>query len=1473
MMMDDVYTAPSSSTTGGGPVPLCPDSRGQWIYPVDEKYPERSYQVEITKSAILYNTLVSLPTGLGKTLIAAVTMYNFYRWYPTGKVVFCAPTRPLVSQQIRACYKITGIPERHTAEISGRSKPESRSVMWKNKRVFFCTPQTLVKDIEEGRCDASLIVCVVMDEAHRATGEHANSVLVRLIDGSGARYRLLGLSATPGTDIKSIQAVCSRLNISRIESRAEDDPDVRGYIHHREEEVIVVRQPDVVKSLDYKFSELIMPILTRLREMRVSSRLQYDSATLQSWSVMQANREYVERTGDYTMNGQFNVLRELVNARTLLKVHGVQMARTKLAEAAGKSFMNYISGKREFVSLMRDLETASGGGARQDGMRVGAVTESDGYENNPKLFKLVEVLMEHFERKEVTGQSTRVIVFSQWRESVGEIVKMLISQNSPLLKPAQFIGQASKKSAGTGRKGPSNYSTGQDTAGMNQAQQQRVLQQFSDGMYNILVCTCVGEEGLDIGDVDLIVNFDVMKSPIRSIQRNGRTGRKRDGRVVFLVAEHEEKSYGQSVANSKKIARALRDPSVFKLCKNIPMFQVEPELLRKTLKVATFRLSQVGGHTPKTRGLNDGSKNKRVKSKPIESDWRLDRIDDADRINLFGHLPRSSCREYEKSSYDFPISLKRKYLNLRNQSIYTKMLLKGQAEKVIMAVGRSSAIVRKLETMHSTGEVFRNRHPQLHEVGEIDVTSDCDCLDQMSLGGQSISNWPAYVERRIISPDNSLDDIFGPIVQVNRDIGVDLAQLAKLFDAEHHRNCAIIAPHGVTFDSTDESASSNFSDTSLNDDDDLCAFFDNDYIIDSERHQAQSPYISEMKAPHLNHSFDDQANEDIIDGPPAYDKVEVSSKCPELSLLNDGEIQMSSHTEEYANEEKIGWTVEKENINTQSPHGPPHARRLSHSSFTKEKSHLSYEEIENARVSHADNCEHITPKFPIVTSFRLPTPPPSSDESDDDCSGEDEAELQQGPAHDAKHDSSSALSLAYTTIDMFVENTVQEEANSSKVAAFFQLQTQYSSSEREEDDDSVDSDEHTTAHICPKTKDFFLPSDGEEEALTSASKENIVAGLKSTLGQFKGAPSIIFSGSENLTDTPIKTNIVNSAQNANMSLVNLTDTPLLPRQTYGQQRKSVDSLTGIPNPPRQQVSQQRTSLDSLTDTPLQRPKNAGLKRKRLRAAPDKQNRIQPEARSTVQVPEKERVRKRIEEKYRCRFLDTEAANDDSDESDEEEAVKQIEDEEMSCDSFINDSSQLGYTQDDLDCLGADAVVEDCEREASFLHRQIYHQRELENQLKTPILNRRMKNSLNESQDSQHSQTGLGNMNFIRSVLDYHRAGGDSEQLEEEFHRLAGINQSQIESPIAMQVNQTSSNPGTCSQSTFSNFQSSNQVSQTDCAPVRHLPTLSSTVVPSTQPLVLTIEQQAMIEANRVEALRRRQQRLQQKAVQFNPYAK
>jgi ERCC4-related helicase len=72
-----------------------------WIYPTSGKYPIRPYQLAISERAVFENTLVCLPTGLGKTLIASVVMYNFYRWYPDGLVIFMAPTKPLVEQQVR----------------------------------------------------------------------------------------------------------------------------------------------------------------------------------------------------------------------------------------------------------------------------------------------------------------------------------------------------------------------------------------------------------------------------------------------------------------------------------------------------------------------------------------------------------------------------------------------------------------------------------------------------------------------------------------------------------------------------------------------------------------------------------------------------------------------------------------------------------------------------------------------------------------------------------------------------------------------------------------------------------------------------------------------------------------------------------------------------------------------------------------------------------------------------------------------------------------------------------------------------------------------------------------------------------------------------------------------------------------------------------------------------------------------------
>ena len=89
------------------PEDLSAETATSWVYPEgSEAFPTRSYQKTMTREALLSNSLVCLPTGLGKTLIAAVVMLNYHRWYPQGKIVFLCPTRPLVDQQIQACYQI-----------------------------------------------------------------------------------------------------------------------------------------------------------------------------------------------------------------------------------------------------------------------------------------------------------------------------------------------------------------------------------------------------------------------------------------------------------------------------------------------------------------------------------------------------------------------------------------------------------------------------------------------------------------------------------------------------------------------------------------------------------------------------------------------------------------------------------------------------------------------------------------------------------------------------------------------------------------------------------------------------------------------------------------------------------------------------------------------------------------------------------------------------------------------------------------------------------------------------------------------------------------------------------------------------------------------------------------------------------------------------------------------------------------------
>lgn len=217
---------------------FCAAAGALWIYPTN--CPVRDYQLDISRSALFCNTLVCLPTGLGKTFIAAVVMYNFYRWFPSGKVVFMAPTKPLVTQQMEACFHVMGIPQSHMAEMTGSTQAVNRKEIWSSRRVLFLTPQVMVNDLTRGAVPATHVKCLVVDEAHKALGNYAYCQVVRELVKYTTHFRILALSATPGSDIKAVQQVITNLLIGKIELRSEESPDILPYSHERRVEKLVV---------------------------------------------------------------------------------------------------------------------------------------------------------------------------------------------------------------------------------------------------------------------------------------------------------------------------------------------------------------------------------------------------------------------------------------------------------------------------------------------------------------------------------------------------------------------------------------------------------------------------------------------------------------------------------------------------------------------------------------------------------------------------------------------------------------------------------------------------------------------------------------------------------------------------------------------------------------------------------------------------------------------------------------------------------------------------------------------------------------------------------------------------------------------------------------------------------------------------------------------------------------------------------
>src|SRR3989344_3177815 len=464
---------------------------------IEIKFKPRLYQETILNSCTSKNTLIVLPTGLGKTKLAilvAVSRLNTLQ----GKILFLTPTKPLAGQIRNEFIKDTTLGEEEVVLFSGEVAPEKRGELIKGARVIVSTPQTISNDIISKRLNLEEISLLVLDEAHRNVKEYDYTWLCKQYNRIGKNVRIIGLTASPGDDLEKIQDVCKNAFIEEIEFRSEDDGDVKPYVQQMNIEWVKVSLPE-----EYL-------VVRRLIESCYNSKL--DILKVSGFNGLNTKSDLLrlmrELQGIIVRGDKdFNLMKSVSSVAEVLKIqHGLELLETQGMKAL-VIYMNKLvkeaeKGKTKAVkNLVNDLNFRN------------ALAKANHYLDleHPKLVKLKEIILENRDKK--------IIVFNQYRDSIKVLEKELNQIEG--IKAEVFVGQNNK-----------------DGRGMTQKKQLDLLDKFRGDEFNVLLSSSIGEEGLDIPNVDLVIFYEPVPSAIRTIQRRGRTARMDKGRVVVLMAKN-----------------------------------------------------------------------------------------------------------------------------------------------------------------------------------------------------------------------------------------------------------------------------------------------------------------------------------------------------------------------------------------------------------------------------------------------------------------------------------------------------------------------------------------------------------------------------------------------------------------------------------------------------------------------------------------------------------------------------------------------------------------------------------------------------------------------------------------------------------------------------------------------------------------------------------------------------------------------
>jgi len=472
-----------------------------------ETVEHREYQINIAKSAAKNNTLVVLPTGLGKTVIALILIAEKLK-KEEDKILFLAPTKPLVVQHAQFLKEFLTIDKESIVIFTGETSPVKRQEMWKKGRIIVSTPQVIENDLLSKRFNLEDVSFIIFDECHHAVGQYAYVFVSEMYQKNRKNRLVLGMTASPGNDIAKILEVCKNLDISNIEIRTKFDPDVRPYVHD-----LKIIWKEILLPQD--FAHAIQLLRTALSERL---KVLKDIGVIESSSVILINRTKL-------LDAQKKIQQE-IRSRTnppkiLFKAASTQSEAMKIHYALELLQTQGVNALKNYFQRMgKQAISKEGSKASRTIMSDKNILEAVAYAKSigiehPKIQEIVKIVKTQFEIK----PDSKIIIFTHYRDTSLYVSELL--KNVRKAKPSRFIGQASKD----------------EDKGFTQKEQSEVITKFKQGDYNVLIATSVAEEGLDIPSTDLVIFYEPIPSEIRTIQRRGRTGRKMPGKVIILITK------------------------------------------------------------------------------------------------------------------------------------------------------------------------------------------------------------------------------------------------------------------------------------------------------------------------------------------------------------------------------------------------------------------------------------------------------------------------------------------------------------------------------------------------------------------------------------------------------------------------------------------------------------------------------------------------------------------------------------------------------------------------------------------------------------------------------------------------------------------------------------------------------------------------------------------------------------------------